>query len=488
MPGNRLYVHFLSEESLDQIEETAYRLLDEVGISLQHAPLHQHMYGAAATEMLHGRGCRIEKERVFVPRDVVQWALENVTAHTEVFNRDGSPAFTFGDGQIRFHNGGGQPFTLDLDTGERRPARLKDIADVTRLLDALPNVDEITPLFGAQDVPSELLFVASTDAMLRNTRKPVSAAAIDKPEDVPYVIEMAAACCGGMDAFLDHPNMSISVSPVSPLTFSEGVTAAIIAAAESGAPFHSLPAPSLGATGPITMAGALAQQHAEILASFLIVAVVRPGIPVVYCSRIGPIDLRTAMSTWGGPEVGMTGACAAQLAHRLGLPCDSYGFATSSTLFDPQFAYERFANAFTPALAGVDILSGVGMAGGLVGSLETAVMDDEIISLMKHIVAGCEVNEETLAFDVMREVIPRDGVFLGERHTVQQMRKGALWMPGVSDRMGTSGDDTRTGVVARARARAKEILRTHEVEPLSDDVSRQLDEIMERARRELVGA
>lgn len=478
MPGNRLYLQLLSEEALDQIEETAHRLLDEVGISLQHD---------AAIEMLHGRGCRIEKDRVLIPRDVVQWALDNVTAHTEVLSPDGSPAFTFGDGQIRFHNGGGQPFTLDLDTGERRPALLKDIADVTRLLDALPHVDEITPLFGAQDVPPELLFVASTETMLRNTRKPVSAAAIDKPENVPFVVEMAAACCGGMDAFRRKPTMSISISPVSPLTFSEDVTAAIMAVAESGAPFHSLPAPSLGATGPITMAGALAQQHAEILASFVIAAIARPGTLVSYCSRIGPIDLRTAMSTWGGPEVGMTGACAAQLAHRLGLPCDSYGLATSSALFDPQFAYERFANAFTPALAGVDILSGVGMAGGLVGSLETAVIDDEIISLMKHIVAGCEVNEETLAFDVMRQVIPRDGVFLGERHTVQQMRKGALWVPGVSERTGSSGDDERTGVVARARVRAKEILQTHEVEPLSDDASRQLDEIMERARRELVG-
>ena len=479
MPKNRVQLQFLSETALDQIEETACRLLDEVGLSLQHDN---------ATEMLHGLGCRIEKGRVFVPRGVVRWALENITAHTEVRNLDGSYAFTLGDGQIRFHNGGGQPFTRDLGTRERRPALLKDVADVTRLLDALPHVDEITPLFGPQDVPPGLLFVAATDQVLRNTRKPVSAAAIDRPENVPFVVEMAAACCGGMDAFRRHPSMSISISPVSPLTFGENVTGAIIAVAESGAPFHSLPAPSLGATGPITMAGALAQQHAEILASFVIAAAARPGTPVSYCSRIGPIDLRTAMSTWGGPEVGMTGACAAQLAHRLGLPCDSYGLATSSGLFDPQFAYERFANAFTPALAGVDILSGVGMAGELMGSMETAVMDNEIISLMKHIVAGCEVSDETLAFDVMREVIPRDGVFLGERHTVQQMRKGALWAPGVSERPGASDGGTEVGVVARARARAVEILRTHEVDPLPDDAIRQLDEIMERARLELLRA
>jgi len=303
---------------------------------------------------------------------------------------------------------------------------------------------------------------------------------------VPYVVEMAAACCGGMAAYREHPNMYISVSPISPLTFSADVTGAIIAVVESGAPFHSLPAPSLGATGPITLAGALAQQHAEVLASFVIAAATRPGAPVTYCSRINPIDLRTAVSSWGGPEVGMAGACATQLAHRLGLPCDAYGLCSSASQLDPQFAYERLANAFTPALAGADIMSGVGgTASGLAGSLEIAVIDDEMISLMKHVVAGVEVTPETLAFDVMQAVIPRDGVFLGERHTVKQMRQGAIWTPTVSERTVDPSDDSTSGVVARARARARGILQTHQVEPLSDDISGQIDEIMIRARREL---
>ncbi|MFC2031465.1 trimethylamine methyltransferase family protein, partial [Chloroflexota bacterium] len=106
------------------------------------------------------------------------------------------------------------------------------------------------------------------------------------------------------------------------------------------------------------------------------------------------------------------------------------------------------------------------------------------IDLIKFVVAGCEVNETTLAYDVMAEVIPRDGVFLGEMHTVKQMRQGALWIPTVGVR-GEAGDGG-AGVVARARARAAEILATHEVEPLSDAASRNLDEIVERARRDLV--
>jgi len=478
MLDNRLQLQLLPPEALDQIEETAYRLLDEVGISLQHV---------GAQEMLHGAGCRIEDERAYIPRQVVQWGLDNLTPHQTWHNVDGSAAFTFGDGQIRFHNGGGPPFIYDLDTGERRPALLEDIATMTRVLDALPNVDVVIPLFGPQDVPPELIVVASTEMMLRNTRKPVSSAAIEKPEHVPYVVELAAACCGGMEAFRQHPTMSISVSPVSPLTFTRDVSASIIAIAQAGAPFHSLPAPSLGATGPITMAGALAQQHAEVVASFVIAALASPGAPVAYCSRINPIDLRTAVSSWGGPEVGMAGACAGQLAHRLGMPCDVYGLCTSASRIDPQFAYERMANALTPALAGVDIMSGVGSTdSGLAGGLEIAVIDDEMISLIKYVVAGCAVTEETLAFEVMRDVILRDGVFLAERHTVQQMRQGALWTPGVSERRSSSSDDPGAGVLVRARARANEILRTHQVEPLAEEVSRQLDEILARARRELV--
>jgi trimethylamine--corrinoid protein Co-methyltransferase len=466
----------MSDAALDRIEDAAYRLLGEVGISLRPE---------SAVEMLRGLGCRIARDRTLIPRGVVQWALDHVTAHRENLNPDGSPGFTLGDGCVRFHNGGGQPFALDLNTGQERPATLQDVADVSRLLDALPGVDQLTPLFAPQDVPSELIFVEATAAMLRNTRKPVSAAAIDQPQHAPYLIELAAACCGGPDAFRARPTMSIGVSPVSPLRFTRQVTSAIVAVAGSGAPFHPLPAPSMGATGPVTMAGVLAQQHAEVLASLVIAAAARPGVPVVYCSRISPIDLRTAVSSWGGPEVGMSGGYAALLASRLGLPCDSYGFGTSSPSLDPQFAYERLANALVPALAGVDILSGVGMGGGLVGGYEIAVIDDELISLIRHIVAGHEVSDETLAYEVMQAVVPRDGVFLGEMHTVQEMRRGALWIPELGVRGGSQGGDT---VVARARAKAREILSTHEVEPLPDAVNRQLEEILEKARRELLAS
>ena len=478
LPIDRLYLHPLSEAALERIEETAYRLLDEIGIVVQHA---------AATEMLHGLGCRVEQGRVHIPRHVVEAALARLQPHKTFYSADGSRTLTVGDGTARFHNAGGPPFILDLESGQRRPARLSDLADATRVLDALDGVDVVLPMCGAQDVPAELMTPASFEVVLRHTRKPLHAAAAEKPADVRYLVALAAACCGGEAAFRRQPTVPIMASPISPLTFSEKVTATILAIAESGAPYHALPAPTLGASSPITLAAGLAQQHAEVLASFVLVTGARPGASVMYCSRIIPIDLRTAVSAFGGPEVGMASAGAAQLAHRLHLACDGYGLASNSPAIDALFAYERMANALLPALAGVDILSGVGILdNNMTAGLEAAVIDNEIISEIRYMLRGVPVEDETLAFEVIRDVVAGDGVFLGQVHTVRQMRKGALWTPPLSRRGAAAGDAPPVALLERARAVVKDILRSHTVEPLPDAVSRQLTEIMAEARRELV--
>jgi trimethylamine--corrinoid protein Co-methyltransferase len=469
-----LFIETFSEEQLVRIEETAFRLLEEVGISLQHK---------RAVEMLHAHGARVEPDRVLIPRSLVEWSLANVSRSFSAYSSDGSAKLTFGRPGFRFHDGGSVPNILDFDTGARRPATLHDVEDSTRLLDALPNVDVIIPLVSPQDVPGPLMMIASFEAMLHCTHKPVFAPPAENMDDVRFFVDLASACCGGREAFRRRPTISIMVSPVSPLTFTEAVTGAILAVAESGAPLFSLPAPTLGATSPITLAGALAQQHAEVLASIVLAAAACPGAPFVYCSRIMPIDMRLATTAWGGPEMGLAGAAAAGLAHRHGFMCDTYGLGTSAARLDAQFAYERLANTIMPVLAGADLLSGVGsLDNGLTVSLEAAVIDDEIIGLVRHLIGGYKVNDDTLAFDVMKEAILRDGMFLAEEHTVEFMRQGALWSPGISER---DSAEEAIGVVARAHERAQDLLRSHEIAPLPADVERNLAEIMERARREL---
>lgn len=293
MYRNGLGIQMFSDQQLDRIEETAFRLLAEVGICMEHS---------RAVEMLQGRGCRVERGRVLIPSEVVEWGLANVTRASRLYSADGSTSVTLGAPDFRIHDGGSVPNILDPESGARRPATMRDLDDATCLLDALPNVDVVIPLVSPQDVPGPLMMIASFEALLRRTRKPILAPPAENADDVRYLIELASACCGGREAFLARPTISIMVSPVSPLTFTENVTGAILAVAESGAPFFSLPAPTMGATAPITMAGVLAQQHAEVLASIVLAAAARPGAPFVYCSRILPIDLRLAISAWVVPR------------------------------------------------------------------------------------------------------------------------------------------------------------------------------------------
>jgi trimethylamine--corrinoid protein Co-methyltransferase len=478
MPPSKLNVQVLSELQYDQIEDTALRLLEEVGIRVQHQ---------LATEMLQGQGCSVQGGRALIPREVVAWGLANVDRSAVFRSADGSKEAVLGQERFLTHNGGSVPNFEDLETSQRRPAKLQDLIDGTRVLDALPNIDVVIPLVGPQDVPEELITISSFEAMLHYTRKPIAGAAVENPTEVRYVLELASACCGGKETFRTHPTVPIMASPISPLTFSEKVTSAILAIVDGGATFFPLPAPTMGASGPITMAGVLAQQHAEILASIVIAAAACPGTSVIYCSRINPIDMRTGVSWWGGPDMGMAGACATQLAHRSGLKSDVYGLCTSAATLDPKFAYEKFANALMPALAGADILSGAGtMDSGMTATLTGAVLDSEMISLIHHILRGYDVNEETLAFDLMKKVILSNDIFLDQMHTVKHLRDGTIWFPEINDRVMQTDYDTRVGVATLARERVLGLLKTPWEETLSESVCRNLEEIMAQARRELV--
>lgn len=147
----------------------------------------------------------MDKGRVFIPRAVVQKVLGSLVRQTWFCSADGKREILLGGGVVRAHNGGGMPAVIDSVTGKRRPATLKDVADSTRLLDALPNVDAISPMFGPQDVPPALMIPASFAAMLRNTRKPIMGAGAESAADVHWMVAMAEACCGGHEAFMRKP-------------------------------------------------------------------------------------------------------------------------------------------------------------------------------------------------------------------------------------------------------------------------------------------
>ena len=463
---------FLSPEEVEAIHAATLQILSEVGVLMTYSQ---------AREILSSAGARIDRDRVRIPADVVESALSSCPATLALRGRNGQVEH-LGDGNLHWHNLGGARDIYEPETGQCRPAQTTDVAQATRLLDALPNCTTVTPFFTPQDVPGTLMSLAMYRHTLPHTLKPIHGPGVQTAAEVTYMARMAEVVGP------PHEILTIGISPISPLTFPDELTAAIIATARLGIPFGPLPCPTAGATAPLSLAGALAQQNAEVLASIVLAQLVHPGLPVYYCGRLAMLEPRSGGSTWGGVELGLVSAGTVQVAHRYGLPVNVYGLSTNAHNLGLQNGFERALNAAIPALAGADELSGIGeMSAGVTGSFAQMVIDDEIAASVRRLRRGFAVDADTLAVEVIANVMDGGHNFISEAHTVKYLRGGELLVAKLAERRGwdewnLSGQE---GLVERAQAKAGKILAEHMVEPLSQAQESELDELLRAAQAEL---
>jgi trimethylamine--corrinoid protein Co-methyltransferase len=469
----------LTADEVEAIHEATVRVLSEVGIVLTQPK---------ACERLAGAGATVQRDRVLLPPDLLERALAHCPRLVSLRGRSGQK-MVLGDGSLHWHNLGGAANVYEPRTGRRRAATIQDVRDATRLLDALDGVTNITPFFTPQDVPGPLMSLAMYRHALPYTTKPLQGPGTQTPAEVRYIARMAAVI--GPPAEV----LSLGISPISPLFFPDDVAEAMMEAARLGIALSPLPCPTAGATAPMSFAGAIVQQNAEVLASAVLAQLVRPGLPIVYCGRLAAMEPRTGVSVWGGVELGLISGATVQIAHRYGLPVNVYGLSTNSNVLDLQNGYERALNAVIPALAGADELSGIGeMAAGVMSSYAQMVCDAEIAASIRRLRRGFAVDEEALAVDVIARVMDgprqgRGGNFLDQRHTVRYLRSGEVLATRLAERRGwDEWDQTGREVMAdRAQAEAERLLAEHDVPPLSEDQERALDVIMQEAEKELVG-
>ncbi|HSG24793.1 MAG TPA: trimethylamine methyltransferase family protein [Anaerolineales bacterium] len=463
----------LTPQDLEQIHQTTLRILGEVGIILDD-PDTRHILLEA--------GAAIRNERVVFPPEMVEGILEKCGGTVRVRGRGGVTA-EIGSDTLHWHNLGGARDVFDPDSKQTRRATVQDVREATRLLDALEHATTVTPFYTPTDVPGELMSLAMYRHALPHTTKPLQGPGVQTPEEVKYAVAMAEVI-GPVDEVL-----TMSVSPVSPLTIPDEMAGSMVEIARHGIPFGPLPCPTAGTTAPFSLAGALTQQNAEVLASVVIVQCVTPGLPIIYCGRLAMMEPRTGSSVWGGVEMGMASAATVQIGHFYGFPVNVYGLSTNAHTLDVQNGYERALNTILPALAGADELSGIGeMAAGVMGSLAQMVVDNDIASSVKRALRGFKVDEHALAFEVIASVMDGSHNFLAEKHTIDFLRSGEINFTKLSVR--NSFDEWvrggSQGILENAQKKAQEILTQHEVPPLADEQEQELDNILAAAERELV--
>ena len=253
---------FLSDEDVKAMHEATLQVMSEIGIIWTHKP---------SLDILTEAGCTIKENRVYFPPDLVMDCIAKANKRPVIRGRNGQ-VNELGAGNLYFHNLGGARDVFDARTGTRRIATDQDVIDAARLLDALPNAHTVTPFFTPQDVSGELMSLFMYRHTLPYTTKPVQGPGIQFAEEVKYAVEMAQVV--GTPA----NELTLSLSPVSPLTIHEPAAAAIIEMAKAGVICSNLPAPTGGATSPMTITGSLVQQSAETLALLVLAQIVNPGM------------------------------------------------------------------------------------------------------------------------------------------------------------------------------------------------------------------
>lgn len=468
---------YYSEAQLLQVHEASLDLLKKVGISTSSERFRT---------LLLDHGCIEKGKRILFTQDVIDKGMKTVPAVFNLYGRNDLHRLEIGSKKAYCQTLVGAPSVIDLESGERRDALLKDLEDITRLADALDNVNIISPLF-PRDVPQEIILTVETATCLRNTSKPLSIC-VESSRELKFIKELLVAVAGSEKALREKPLATLPVSPVSPLEYGFGPAEALLDVVEAGLPLGVEPCPQMGATGPMSMNGLVAMHNAEILAGVIAAQLFKPGCPLTMSSRATFMDMRTGLALWAMPEMGMMTAGLNQLGRYYHIPVAPGGYCGSSKIADMQSGYEHLYNALMEALAGSDIIGSAGsLDNALVECFTMLVMDNEISSVVQRTIREFEVNEENLAVDVIAEVIANNDNFLGHKHTRKYLRSGELWVPTISQRQ-TFEQWAIKGqkVEDLAKEKAKNLVATHQPAPLGVEVEKEFTKIIADAKKALM--
>jgi trimethylamine--corrinoid protein Co-methyltransferase len=365
---------------------------------------------------------------------------------------------------------------LDLD-GNVRESRLRDLYDIGRLVGALDHIHFYLRPVVARDIPAQVLDTNTIYASLAATRKHVMGNSFSV-ESVRDIVRMAGMIAGSPEALRARPFVSwTNCWTVSPLRYAPETVAVLDEIVTSGMPVVISSAPQAGATAPVTLAGTLVQLTAEQLSGLTYINLWQPGHPVLLGYVPSVADLRTGAFSGGSPEFALMNAAAAQLAHHLGLPVYNSSGLSDSKVPDIQAGYEKGISSVTAALAGANFIhhSAGFLESMLAVAYEQYVIDNDINGAVMRMVRGIEVNDETLAVDVIREVCTGEGHFLGHPQTLSRMNQEYLY-PHTADRR-TRADWEEAGALdmrERARRRARELLASEWPAHLTPEVDEQI--------------
>ncbi len=432
-------MNVLSQEELLSVHENTMRILEEVGVEFLYQP---------AVDLLQEHGQRAEGQRVYFNRAFVEEQIKKAPESFTLHARNPEKSVTCGKNSFLLLPGYGAPYVYDAE-GNRRLPTMADYDNMVKLAGASPNMD----LTGGNlcepvDVGDEVRHLHMLYSHMIHADKPFMGSAYGEV-GATDTLAMAEMVYGGREKLAKNPALSTLINSITPLKFDDRMLSALMAYARAGQCCVISALVMAGSTGPVTLAGTLSLQNAEVLAGIVLAQCVNPGAPVIYGSTSAAVDMRSVSLSIGNGEAALLTSASAQLGRFYGIPTRGGGGLCDAKAVDGQAGYESMMTLMAAGLSGINyVLHAAGILQAYAAfSFEKFAMDDEIASLVRQYMRGITFSPVHLAFEDIQEVGP-GGHFLFQESTLD-LHMTELNKPTLSDRNGydtwvTHKKDTNT--------------------------------------------
>jgi len=465
-------VSVLSPEQIKAIDKATRELLQTTGIKF---------HNQEALDFFDKGGAKVDRanKRVYITDSLFNETVEKCGSSVSLFARDGHPTITLGGDKVFYGTGGFATQCLDGKTMQYRPTLTEDLVRFARLYETLERphfgITQITPT----DVPPAVSDLVEFKVMATNTKKHLLIQA-KHGKHLDLILDMAEMASGiSREEYRRNPWFSIMICITSPLFQRSELSDLIISAARFGVPMVAEAGPMAGATSPATMGHTLVQTNAENFGAITLAKLVNPEVPIVYASWSRIFDMKWAVVSQGGPEFGLQRIGTTQMAKFYNMPSGGGGCLTESKFLDSQYGFEKMVTTLLPAVAGCNLILGMGLTADQdAHSAEALVIDEEITCYIDRVRDGLKVEADTTDIGIIDKVGP-EGAFLEEMHTLKHFRQ-EMYIPKVCNRQpATHGADlSRRTILESTQAKIEKLLGSWKGPQIPDGAVAKMDKVI----------
>lgn len=404
---------FASKDQLRNLHEISLDILATQGALFEHTLAEELLLGAGGVKQANGQ--------ITLSKSMVSKAIASAPSSIMLYDRNGQPSLHLNRENVYCGTGSDCPNIIDSVTGERRKTVKNDIELLTRISDALPNLDFVLSMGIASDQSQATLDLHHFHAMVTQTTKPIGFTILEKG-NLTHILEMASIVAGSKKNLGDLPFIFHFAMPSPPFTHSEIALENIMQCAREKIPVVYASGTQIGATGPMSITGSAIASNIDVLAGLVVHQLVNPGSPFIYGVCVAPLDMKTTIEAYGAPEHYIGDALNTELANYYDLPTWGYAGSTDAKILDSQAALEYYGQTYTGMVSHTNLLHDCGyLEAGLTASCESLVFANEVIELVRRSLQPLDFSLEAMGVDLIRTMQPKH-TYLKARHTLRHFR------------------------------------------------------------------